>query len=137
MDPTEPPIWDLSQHLREGEAAITLIEANAQPAAQPLCHHFSVSEGVDPDRFLLEDGYADSVYRHVGELLAAQGIAFELIRLGAWETCLPTAEWLQDRIPTMFKIAADNRLIYHGWTWEPAKCQPIGACEFPVINNQT
>lgn len=92
--------------------------------------------GIEIDRLLDDPRYAGAVYGHLEALLAKQGLEFLLPQLEAWETCSPNLSWLEERVPMLVELAGYNRLIYEGWTWEPAGRQPIAACTFSVINNR-
>ena len=137
MDYDDPPTWTVEEHLQHGRLAIEEIAADlVHSGPESVCHHFSITDEVDPDRLLFEDGYAESVYGKLQALLNARGLEFLLDQLEAWEICIPSLDWLNQRVPMLFEIAAYNRLTYDGWTWEPRDRQPLGACTFTVINKR-
>jgi hypothetical protein len=133
MTEEDPPIWTLEDHLREGQRAllaVNLDEMSNEP--QAVCHHFSEQVPIDP---VLES--KEQKYRHLLPIFATASIEFANDRLEGWERVQPSPDWLKERIPALFEIAAKHALIYEGWTWEPRMRQPIGACTFQVINNRT
>jgi hypothetical protein len=126
----EPPTWSIEDHLCEGVRAIKTI-AERQGEAQPICHHFSELCPVDPVTISIAETYGT-----IAAILEAQGLEYLGDRLEAWETGLPTGEWLDDRVPTLVSTASAHGLRYEGWTWEPHDGAPVGACTFAVINNR-
>lgn len=132
MDSDEDEVtWVLSELLEESRRAIAELALDevrgAQP--QPVCHHFSEQQPVDT--MLVVTG---EVYGGLTPVFEAAGVAFESDRLEAWETVQPDSVWLDARIAALHRLAAENGLIYVGWTWEPRGRQPVGACKFQVIN---
>lgn len=133
MDDPEPPRWNMSQHLAAGMTAIAQIEADrTHMAPQPVCHHFSQMNPVDPAEVSV-----DAIYGRFVPLLAMLGVEFLPDRLEAWETVAPNAEWLQTRVPAILEASNAAGLMYEGWTWEPRDRQPISASAICVINNRT
>jgi hypothetical protein len=129
----EPPIWSLEDHLREGREAVAAIAAEREgDAPQPLCHHFSEENPVDPEKVSVEDIYAPAQ-----PAFDALGLAFLADRLEAWEERQPCLQWIELLIPELMRTASAHGLIYEGWTWEPHGRQPLGACTFQVINNRS
>lgn len=133
MTDDEPPVWSLEDHLRQGRDALAEIGQQPQTnAPQPLCHHFSEMEPVDPILVSVEGTYSS-----LKPAFEALGLSFLSDRLEAWQNCQPTTQWLESLIPALVRTASANGLIYEGWTWEPVGRQPLGACTFQVINNRT
>lgn len=129
----EPPDWSLEDHLQKGREAVAAVES--QPEAedpQPLCHHFSEANAVDPEKVRVED-----IYSPLEPAFDALGLSFLSDRLEAWETRQPTRQWLETTIPNLVRIASAHGLIYEGWTWEPLGRQPLGASTVSVINNRS
>jgi len=129
----EPPTWSLEDHLREGREAVAVIGGQPEgDARQPLCHHFSEENPVDPVKVSVEDTYASAM-----PVFDALGLSFLADRLEAWEERQPTLHWIEVLIPDLMRAASAHGLIYEGWTWEPRGRQPLGACTFQVINNRS
>jgi hypothetical protein len=136
-DKREP--WTLQDHLRVGAEAIEAISRDNRPRPAKVCHHFSPGDHVDDHRLTFEEGYAEDLYAALVPIFNELGLDFILRPLESWETCEPSIEWLEKRIPTIFDLAETHGSIlsYDGWTWEPRGGQPIGACSFDVINNRS
>jgi hypothetical protein len=133
MDDDNSPPWTMAQHLAAGLTAIAQIEADCmRQAPERVCHHFYEVNPVDMIRVSVE-----ATYRHLVPLFASVGVDFLPDRLEAWETVKPQRDWLQKRVPAILGAGETAGLIYQGWTWEPRDRQPIGACDFLVINNRT
>ena len=132
MDEIEPPLWTLQEHLTAGGIALARIEADrAKVDPAPVCHHFCEADPVDPMAASVE-----ATYRYLSPRFAALEVEFLADRLEAWETVRPDRQWLEIRIPAILKAARASGLLYQGWSWEPRGRQPIGACDFPIINNR-
>lgn len=133
MQDDEQLTWSLEDHLHEGRKAVAAIERQPQTnTPQPLCHHFSEVEPVDPMKVSVED--TCSPLEPAFEVL---GLSFLSDRLEAWQICQPSSQWLELLIPALVRTASARGLIYEGWTWEPRGRQPLGACTFPVVNNRS
>ena len=131
MSNDEPPAWSIEDHLREGRDAVAAIEREPQAnVPQPLCHHFSEVEQVDPMTVSVEEAY--SPIRPVFEAL---GLSFLSDRLEAWQDCQPNLQWLELLIPALVRTASAHGLVYEGWTWEPRGTQPLGASTLRVVSN--
>ncbi|WP_420381281.1 hypothetical protein [Novosphingobium sp.] len=133
MDTNEPPSWNLDEHLSAGEVALSRIDADyLHTTPEPICHHFSAVNPVDPMTVSVE-----ATYRHLCLPFLSFGVEFLVDRLEAWETTNPDRQWLMTRIPAIFAAASSFGLYYQGWTWEPRNRQPIGATTIRVINKRT
>lgn len=133
MDDNEPPIWTLEEHLSAGKVALSQIDADyMHTTPQPICHHFSAMNPVNPMTVSVE-----ATYRHLCLPFLSLGVEFLPDRLEALETTKPDRRWLMTRIPAIFEAASLSGLYYQGWTWEPRDRQPIGATDIQVINNRT
>lgn len=125
--------WSLEDHLREGSMAIAKIKcADVEQQPHPICHHFSEVKPID-----VMGTSREETYEYLAPIFASAAVQFVSDRLEAWETASPHEDWLVQRIPQIFQIAGQHALVYEGWTWEPAKMQPIGACTFTVVNNRS
>ena len=133
MDDNEPPIWTLQEHLSAGKLALSQIDADyLHTTPEPICHHFSAVNPVDPMTVSVE-----ASYRHLCLPLLSLGVEFMPDRLVAWDTTKPDRQWLMTRRPSIFEAANLSGLYYQGWTWEPRNREPIGATDILVINNRT
>lgn len=132
MQESDPPIWSLEDHLREGSKAIAAIRVVDAEQIQQVCHHFSEVKPID-----VITASREEAYKHLVPVFADASVQFGSDRLEAWETTRPDDAWLSRRIPRLFQIAGAHSLIYEGWTWEPQETQPIGACTLAVRNNRS
>ncbi len=124
--------WTLDRHLTASRTAIAQIagDPNAD-TLQPVCHHFSEIDPVDPEHASVERTYAALTPRFV-----AIGLEFAADRLEAWEQARPTLNWVADRVPALMEAASGAGLLYEGWSWEPRGRKPICATAFEIINNR-
>ena len=128
--------WTLDDHLRFGVEAIQEIkEDDRAQVAQPVCHHF-FAETDNEEEYLRQ--ISGERFEHLDPIFEAIGLGFASDRLEAWETVIPTLDWLQLRIPQMLQIASESGLSeYQGWTFEPRLGPAIGASTVNVINNRS
>ena len=119
--------WDLGRHLQEGRRAISDIRARGMAGQRnPVCHHFSSHL----------DNVTVDFSEHFGPLIGVFqkfGIEFDPSSLEAWEQIAPDEEWLVIRLPQMVAIGSRDDLKYQGWSYEPARMQPINATDFTVV----
>ena len=119
--------WDLDRHLQEGRRAISDIQALGMAGEKhPVCHHFSSPlDNVEVD-----------FSEHFGPLvepLRESKIEFDPSSLEGWEQIAPTEEWLLTRISQMLALASREDLRYQGWSYEPARMQPVNATDFAIV----
>lgn len=133
MHDDDPLVWTLEEHLSAGADALSQIGGDYMHInPEPICHHFSAVNPVDPMTVSVE-----ATYRHLCHRFSSLGVEFLPDRLEAWEITKPDQQWLITRIPAVFESASLSGLHYQGWTWEPRNRQPIGATDIQVINNRT
>jgi hypothetical protein len=131
MEDAESPTWTLADHLEAGRAAVEAILGDGELGSlpQPVCHHFGEVDPVDEMKESREAAYAG-----LEAAFAPLGLEFHTSILEAWETVVPTVEWLNRRVPPLLVLADQCGLTYEGWTWEPRRRQPIGASTVQVFN---
>ena len=72
VESEEAPVWQLEDHLSAGAIAIGLIEADRQRCGlEPICHHFSEVDPVDPVSVNVTETYA-----HLEPRFSALGLEF-------------------------------------------------------------
>jgi|GWRWMinimDraft_5_1066013.scaffolds.fasta_scaffold20191_2 hypothetical protein len=135
-DDDDPISWTLDEHLSHGKRALEVVASlDAFQGLVPVCHHFW-GERTNDEEFLAT--VKGERFNNLAADLDHLGLHFEPDRLEAWEDVKLSSNWLQERVPALFLLFQRSGLSgYHGWTCEPPGVQPIGACEFAVINNTT
>ncbi len=134
LDDDDVVPWTLDEHMSQGQIALEAIAHTDGFQGTPrVCHHFWAESANDEE---FDTKISGERFRHLIPEFGRMGLTFESDRLEAWEAVLPTSDWLQDRIPALYSLVKPSGLAgYQGWTCEPSGVQPIGACEFTVINN--
>jgi hypothetical protein len=137
--------WSLDDHFREGATTICeLLSCEGLEKSDPrVCFHLTPIEWNEDEQW----GEQAAYNRLAKPLFDALPIALDVDYVGgtigieAWETAVPSIEWLHARIPALVDIAIRSGLMFAGWSFEPLQpgdfsfvsCGP----HFDVVNAST
>lgn len=123
METEEHRDWTLDEHLAHGRAAVDEISLLPPDAiAEPrVCFHLSPTNSDDDDNWGMDAGYclrAQATFAHFCGEFDVDYVG-GLSGIEAWQSVLPSIEWLERTVPIVFGIADKSGLAFVGWSFEP------------------
>ena len=115
--------WTLNDHLRNGEIVISnLLSIPRVEETDPrVCFHFSPVDDADDDLWGEEASYIALAKPLLDVMPFWSSVDYVggFSGIEAWEKVIPSIPWLHERIPSMLNVAAQSRLSFDGWSFEP------------------
>jgi hypothetical protein len=122
----EAPVWTLDEHLRRGEDVIKQLPTVEAKDAR-VCFHLTPADYDDEEPWSEEASYN----QRAKPLFDAASLPLSVDYVGgtsgieAWESVVPTVDWLHQRIPVLMDLANEAGLQFAGWSFEPREPRDI------------
>lgn len=120
----DEPIWSIDDHIRYGEAVVDqILPMEIALEDSRVCFHLTPVDFDDSEPWSEEASYN----RRAKPLFDALGLPLDIDYVGgtsgieAWETVIPSVDWLHLRIPALIDLAECIGLHFDGWSFEPLK----------------